>query len=165
MMEAKESFREVDFVSQIDIRDLADENSSRLNTLLRHDTRTGEQSWVSTVRPLWQAHTAAMHSTDVETFLLSGTLSGPRGRQLAGAYTFLPAGRPHGPYASFEGGVQFCRSLDGPLESRSKPGVLKWDAPYEPKVPDNLSKYSKSYDKLEKAHDAFLEVVPVIRKK
>lgn len=77
---------------------------------LREDPRTTAYTLLSRHAPGWADPRLEAHDTWEELILLDGDyLMGDTGQVTAGAYIFRPGQRPHGPQATREGAVWFCR--------------------------------------------------------
>lgn len=77
---------------------------------LREDPRTGAYTLMTRHAPGWYDPRLESHDTWEELVLLEGDyLMGETGVVDAGTYIFRPGSRPHGPQATRDGAVWFCR--------------------------------------------------------
>ena len=86
------------------------------------------------------------HPCVEEAFVLAGDTIGPHGRMTAGAYFWRPAGIPHGPFGSRDGGCVLIRFKDGPhVNVWGEDDVpYHFDFPYAPVVPPSLEPFAEA---------------------
>ena len=78
--------------------------------ILREDPRSGAYTLMTRHAPGWSDPRLESHDTWDELILLEGDyLMGETGAIDAGIYIFRPGSRPHGPQATRDGAVWFCR--------------------------------------------------------
>ena len=77
--------------------------------------------------------------------MLSGDTIGPHGRMTAGAYFWRPAGIPHGPFGSRDGGCLLIRFREGRHVNDwgADPVPYSFDFPYSPQLPPDLEPYGR----------------------
>jgi Domain of unknown function (DUF4437) len=121
--------------------------------VLRWDTERDQVATVVFAKPPhihpegWSSPMVS-HPCAEETFVLAGEVTGERGRQRAGAYMWHPAGAPHGTLGSRDGGMSLARMRHGKLENiwdGSASAAFTFEAPYDPKVPEELASVAKEY--------------------
>jgi hypothetical protein len=108
---------------------------------LRQDPFTGEQTWLLGTLPLRSGAKPERHPVVEELVLLSGTLVGPLGTMLPGAYFWRPPEEWHGPFGTMTGNIELFRTIGGPLTTtydEPLPGDFAWDPPYRPILPEPI---------------------------
>ncbi|RXR28836.1 cupin domain-containing protein [Sphingobium fluviale] len=88
------------------------------------------------------------HPCAEETFVLAGELVGERGAARVGAYSWRPAGTPHGTQGSRTGGISLARMCHGPLANNWDGDALapfSFDTVYSPVVPADLVTVATDY--------------------
>jgi len=121
--------------------------------VLRLDPDTGERTWILKIdvpssQP-FKIDGVEKHPCVEETFLLEGDMSMTMGVMLTGAYFWRPPNIEHGPMGTRAGFLGLFRCKGGPLttEWANAPTPIKWDAPFDPILPDNLREFStRQYD-------------------
>jgi hypothetical protein len=108
---------------------------------LRQDPVSGEQTWLLGTLPLRSGRKPERHPVVEELVLLSGSLVGPLGTMLPGAYFWRPPEEWHGPFGTMTGNIELFRTIGGPLTTTyadELPGDFDWDPPYQPILPEDL---------------------------
>lgn len=118
---------------------------------LRKDPVTGERTFLSMILP----HSEPEHSRGPqeshpiveEAYIVSGSLVGPQGEMLPGAYFWRPPQIEHGPFGTRQGTVAFIRFVGGEHVNQwsEHQAPFSFDAPYQPILPDDLMEYAGSY--------------------
>ena len=141
-------------IPQIDVTELAWDmtlNDPNLRHLgigrknLRTDAVTGERTFLSIILP--QAVPPGCqgpqetHPTVEESWLLSGSLTGPHGTMYPGAYFWRPPGIPHGPFGARWGAVSLMRFVGGRHVNQwsTQQAPFSFETPYAPVLPTELS--------------------------
>ncbi|MDX2221576.1 MAG: DUF4437 domain-containing protein [Rhodospirillaceae bacterium] len=88
------------------------------------------------------------HPCVEESFQLAGDTVGPHGRMTAGAYFWRPAGVPHGPFGSRDGGLSLIRFKHGKHINiwDTTPVPYRYDFPYTPVLPPDMAKFGAVYE-------------------
>jgi hypothetical protein len=109
---------------------------------MRHDSVTGEQTWILGTMPLRSGRRPEKHPVVEEMFLVSGELVGNLGVMHAGAYFWRPPQIWHGPYGSWTGNVMLFRTRGGPLSTVYTDGEqdFDWTPAHRPVLPAALTR-------------------------
>ena len=112
---------------------------------LRTDPETGERTFLSLILP--QAVPAGgkgpqeKHPVVEEAYVISGSITGPRGTMHPGGYFWRPPGIAHGPFGARWGAVSLIRFVGGRHvnEWTQEEAPFDFAAPYDPILPDDLA--------------------------
>jgi hypothetical protein len=94
----------------------------------------------------WRCPTLT-HPCVEESFMLAGEITGPHGRKGPGGYFWRPAGIPHGPFGTRDGGMSLIRFRHGRHVNEWQPESLPYsfDTPYKPALPPELQAIARDY--------------------
>lgn len=115
---------------------------------LRHDSATGESTWLVDVPAdragSEPARAVVTHSAVEESFVLDGEVATPRGVMRRGAYVWRAPGAPRGPFGSRTGYRMLIRSKGGALVTGKSGSAAAppWNAAYDPQVPAAMRAYA-----------------------
>lgn len=112
------------------------------------DLETGERTFLSLILP--QSEPPGAHGPREsypvveEAFMIAGSLTGPHGTMISGAYFWRPAGIPHGPFGSRWGAVLLVRFVGGRHVNIWSPdeAPFSFHQPYSPVLPAYLAHLS-----------------------
>ena len=114
---------------------------------LRTDPETGERTFLSLIlpqaTPTGNKGPQEKHPVVEESYVISGTTTGPHGTMYPGGYFWRPPGIAHGPFGSRWGGVSLMRFVGGKHVNiwTDEDAPFSYDAPYSPILPDELKEY------------------------
>lgn len=112
---------------------------------LRTDPVSGERTFLSIILPqaVPPGHKGPQetHPTVEESWLISGSLTGPHGTMYPGAYFWRPPGIAHGPFGARWGAVSLMRFVGGRHVNvwSQRDAPFSFDAAYAPILPEELA--------------------------
>lgn len=112
---------------------------------LRTDPVTGERTFLSLILPQaippGEKGPQEIHPTVEESYLISGSLTGPHGTMHPGAYFWRPPGIAHGPFGARWGAVSLMRFVGGQHVNiwTESEAPFSFDTPYAPVLPESMA--------------------------
>lgn len=115
---------------------------------LRKDEKTGERTFLTMILPHSEPPglegPQESHPIVEESYMISGSLTGPHGTMAPGAYFWRPPEIPHGPFGTRWGCVALIRFVGGEhvnvWSETSAP--FSFDAPYKPVLPEEMASFA-----------------------